>query len=433
MDMPKARNPMPKPRSPRYPQPRHPDPLARFPIAGVRPEQLRDLLEMRERVIAHNGYVVASVVDPRAGRPEIAHTVGLLERFNHPELIIVGVPIETDASETDVSETDASETDGPPDSMSELILRALADRVARDGLRLAAGETHRSIFPDAPSDETPPPAFPFAVRAVHPERFDPYLLQALLRYGEGQLRALQVVWADATGHFPWDEEGQDRGSGPVSPRAHAQVLLDAAPAPPRGGQDPLPLARTTEDRVREAVAQIASAWNRRLASLDDRTDAIIARHGWMIQGVGASRDPTQIKPSHAYTIGLLDGDHRLRHPELAIVGVGMDESAAILNALGSAVRAGHRFADGETYEGLGGEHPVILRAVHPSRFPSWFGAGLHWGARRLAPDPHRWPYAALQVVLADPDGRFPWADACDPRYRTLQTPLYEPAADHASD
>jgi len=409
------------PQSPQYPQPRHPDPLAQFPVAGIPPEALRHLLEMRERVIAHNGYVVATVVDPKAESPEIAHTVGLLERFNHPELIIVGLPVDLDAHEPDE----------PPASVAELILGALADRVARDGLRLVAGEAHRTIFPDPPAGKKRRPAFPFAVRAVHPTRFDPYLLQALLRYGEDQVRALQVVWADATGTFPWDEEEEEEEerAGLVT---HAQVLLDTAPAPARGAPTTRPRPRTLQTQVREAVAQIASAWDRRLAAVEDRSDTIIARHGWMVQGVGASHDPAQPKPAHAYTVGLLDGDHRLQHPELAVVGIGMDDAAAILNALGEAVRAGHRFADGETYDSLGGEHPVILRAVHPSRFLTWFGAGLHWRARHYTPNPPPRSYAALQVVLADPVGRFPWDAACDPRYRTLQTPLYEAATDPAN-
>jgi hypothetical protein len=422
-----------------YPQPRHPDPLTQVPFGGdlVTPEQravvLEQLIATRERVIAVNGYATAIWSDPESAHPPVAYTVGLLERFNHAELVLVGVSTDREIG-----------ADGDPAwSMAHMILGILATRIVRDGLRLAAGQTLATLFPpdaEAERDEggnggggvgggggrrtrtarsaaptrPTPPAFPVTLRAVHPSRYDPFLVQALVRYGTDLLRALQVVIADEAGSFPWEV-----GCDPVL--VAAEELLDG-PAPRRA---PWARLRTPEAQAQAALAQMVHERAQTMAWLQQSARAIIDRHGWLVQGVFGSHDLTRPKAPHAYTIGLLE---RFAHPELVIVGVDPQTGAPILNALGKAVRDGHPFTDGEVYAGLGGQYPVVLRTVHPSRFPTWCGRGLVEHEQSSA-GADGIPYAALQVVLTDPHGFLPWDVEADASYHAHQTLLYEATAD----
>jgi hypothetical protein len=145
-----------------------------------------------------------------------------------------------------------------------------------------------------------------------------------------------------------------------------------------------------------------------------RVAAIMRDRGWAVQTVHGG---AQAPPS-AYTVGLTNFDH---HPELVIVGVDHETAAAILDELSRRVQAGERLTAGQRLEGLDEtDYPMILLAVTDP-------ASHLVVARRLLGE----ELTALQVVWPDPDGRFPWDAAHDPRFLVMQ-PLLGPTPSRLS-
>jgi hypothetical protein len=106
-----------------------------------------------------------------AGDPTHAHTVGLCETHAHPELLIVGLPGEL---------------------CLEFLRHAAALVVA--GRQLSHGELAEGLFPSAPA----------AIRRVGEQHFDDYLTSAVEHYGTAEFAALQIVFPDRAGLYPWD-------------------------------------------------------------------------------------------------------------------------------------------------------------------------------------------------------------------------------------
>ena len=119
-----------------------------------------------EEVIEQYGWMVQAVFGSGPRRPDLAYTVGLTG-LGHPELVVFGLPVET----------------------AHPLLNDLGERV-RSGETLAAG-TELSFG-----------AWPHRVHllsAPHPDRV---LFQATRTYGR-PVPALQAVWDDRSGRFPW--------------------------------------------------------------------------------------------------------------------------------------------------------------------------------------------------------------------------------------
>lgn len=136
----------------------------------------------------------------------------------------------------------------------------------------------------------------------------------------------------------------------------------------------------------------------------------IEESGWAVQTVGAccsvpgcsGGDPGGLE--FGYTVGLTRYDG---HPELIILGVAQRETGHPLNLLGERVRAGERFAHGDTVHGIAADRPVRLVAVDPPASAEYL---IHANALyRCAGRP---PVPALQVAWPDCGGRFPWDPGC---------------------
>jgi hypothetical protein len=110
------------------------------------------------------------LVPPDHGTPGWAHTIGLEERFGHPELIVFGSDLAVLAP----------------------LLNALGERV-RAGARLAAGSELRGVLE----------GLPIAFRAVAPKWIEPFLGNAAWHYQREVVPALQCFWPDPSGAFPW--------------------------------------------------------------------------------------------------------------------------------------------------------------------------------------------------------------------------------------
>lgn len=129
-----------------------------------------------------------------------------------------------------------------------------------------------------------------------------------------------------------------------------------------------------------------------LAAEDTRTDEVIARHGWLVQGVMAGGPR---RPDLAYTVGL----HGRGSPELVVFGLPLTTACPMLNDLGERVRAGETLRAGDVLRFADWPHRVHLLAVpHPERV--LFQAIRTYGR----------PVPALQAVWDDLGGRFPWDD-----------------------
>jgi Domain of unknown function (DUF4262) len=127
--------------------------------------------EVDERVqadIARHGWHVV-ILPPESDSPGWAHSIGLWERFAHPELIVFG---------------------SEPRRLGALV-NALGERV-RGGRRFEPGETDGVLE-----------GLPFAFRAVALRWTDVFLGNAAWHYRSEGFPALQGFWPDRHGRFPW--------------------------------------------------------------------------------------------------------------------------------------------------------------------------------------------------------------------------------------
>lgn len=122
-------------------------------------------------------------------------------------------------------------------------------------------------------------------------------------------------------------------------------------------------------------------------------------------------------PGFAYTVGLF---HSFGHPELIVVGLPVDVGHSVLNIAGEAIRRGVRYAEGTQSDELLVERACTFRLMPESQYRNYLGWDLWFydGA----------PFPALQIIWADPDGRWPWNPTVDPAVRESQ-PVIEDEGD----
>jgi len=129
-----------------------------------------DEIELRVRAdIERHGWHVV-IVPPEGDSPGWAHSIGLGERYEHPELLVFG---------------------SEPRQLAALV-NTLGERV-RHGRRFAAGDTATDVLAD----------LPFAFRAVAPRWIPVFLGNAAWHYRREDLPVLQGFWPDRGACFPW--------------------------------------------------------------------------------------------------------------------------------------------------------------------------------------------------------------------------------------
>lgn len=122
--------------------------------------------------------------------PEHAFTVGMWQTWQHPEVIVFGLPTEALHA---LLELTADEVDG--------------------GRRLVPGEKYDDFLS----------GYPIHVRAVPRALIARFLPLAGSLNGDAEFEVLQICWPDRRGRWPWDESVHD------SVR-HLQPILDRLPA-----------------------------------------------------------------------------------------------------------------------------------------------------------------------------------------------------------
>lgn len=122
------------------------------------------------RDIERHGWHVVKVREDEAG-PAHAFTLGLHERHGHPEIVATG----------------------PDLDVLHRLVNAVGEDV-REGRRFEAGHAYDGIVA----------GLRCAFREVHRSRYPDFLGYAGWYYGGATFPALQCVWPDPSGRFPWD-------------------------------------------------------------------------------------------------------------------------------------------------------------------------------------------------------------------------------------
>ncbi len=152
---------------PRRPSRRYPRFEPRFP---PRPGEALDATGLRLLADVAQAGFHAVEASPDEGPPH-AYTVGLFRSWDHPEVAVFGLA---------------------PEIMQAAVAR-LGERV-RKGERFEHGDVAVAVLDDR--------AVTF--RRIVPRHFAEHLARAVWYHGGARFPALQAVWADADGRFPWD-------------------------------------------------------------------------------------------------------------------------------------------------------------------------------------------------------------------------------------
>jgi hypothetical protein len=122
--------------------------------------------------IEGHGWVVTKVFRSRGEEgPEFAYSTGLFHGYQHPEIIIFGLDLDT----------------------MHRIINNVGDAV-KSGTHFESGNEYHSIFARCGCQ----------FRAVSSEYYKPYLGWSIWFYESYEFPALQCFWPDRDGHYPWD-------------------------------------------------------------------------------------------------------------------------------------------------------------------------------------------------------------------------------------
>ena len=134
----------------------------------------------------------------------------------------------------------------------------------------------------------------------------------------------------------------------------------------------------------------------------DQEDAhlarVIRRHRWAVQYVGSEDDD---EPPFGYTIGLFG----LGHPELVVVGLGMEAAHGVLQRVAEDVATGRDLVPGELI--AWDDWPGRL-CVEASPNPG----EVVLGANRFYQRPPEYSVPAFQLTWTHAEGHFPWEEEC---------------------
>jgi hypothetical protein len=113
---------------------------------------------------------------PSGSLPAGSHTVGLWQQFEQPEVVVFGLPDEVAAD----------------------LLEAIADEVDA-GRRFLGGQRHEGLLQD----------YPVRFVDVPRGRYAECLAAACWAYEGDAFPAVQLVWPDKQGRWPWDPAARD--------------------------------------------------------------------------------------------------------------------------------------------------------------------------------------------------------------------------------
>lgn len=148
----------------------------------------------------------------------------------------------------------------------------------------------------------------------------------------------------------------------------------------------------------------------------------VSTHGWTGVYVGDYRTA----PSWTYTLGF---DETLDQPEIIIFDIPRDSANALLWEVYRQLKDGRLRLEDSALWSAGEEHPPMWRKVDPSQIAGAVGWLTMAARRRFDRTGKTFGLEAFQLVLPDPEGRFPWEDDYDEHLRRRQPALYLPEND----
>jgi hypothetical protein len=143
---------------------------------------------------------------------------------------------------------------------------------------------------------------------------------------------------------------------------------------------------------------------------DEKLLRDVREHGWHVVGIPDDEEG----PSFSFTIGIY---LRALQPEILIMGVPIDPSHRILNAIAEYLMAGGTISPETKYPEFVDGHEVLFRSIHHTQFHEYLGCA-NWFYRRSVGQ-----FPALQCIWPDPQGRFPHEDGFDTRFIGRQIDL----------
>lgn len=144
---------------------------------------------------------------------------------------------------------------------------------------------------------------------------------------------------------------------------------------------------------------------------DRRVIHDINTRGWHVVQV----PPRPPRREWAFSLGLFQ---TFDHAEIVVFGLPADVSATLIDAVGTRVRSGARFADGDEDGGLMRPYRCAFRAVAEVWRPLVLGDASWFYRERSFP--------AVQLFWPDRAHRLPWDHAFDPELLEFQPLLFFP-------
>jgi hypothetical protein len=145
----------------------------------------------------------------------------------------------------------------------------------------------------------------------------------------------------------------------------------------------------------------------------------VERYGLHVLKVGAEAD----SPTFAYTVGLY---RTFGHPEIIMLGLGLDLMHRLLNDVAASLREGRRYAAGDVSDEFLDDHDVTFRAVPERHYRAYLG-WANWFHDGVA-------YPVLQLIYPDRERRWPWEAGVPDGFRRNQPVLeHEPVPAWARD
>lgn len=143
--------------------------------------------------------------------------------------------------------------------------------------------------------------------------------------------------------------------------------------------------------------------------MEEKCVADVQRYGLHVLKVGAEED----SPTFAYSVGLY---HTFAHPEIIMLGLGLDTMHRILNLVADALREGRRYAPGDVTDEFLEGYDVTFRTVPERQYAPYLGWAnwFHGG----------FGYPVLQMIYPDRERRWPWEDGVTEWFRRNQ-PILE--------
>lgn len=128
--------------------------------------------KIADDIATYDWHVIASVAKDRL--PAYGYTIGLAERFDHPEIILIGLPPKT----------------------IQLILNSVGEYVRKGG-RIVIGADYVDEFISN---------IPVKFVEVRHEHYPRYLQYAIEYYRNEDFVVMQLIWPDKLGQFPWEDK-----------------------------------------------------------------------------------------------------------------------------------------------------------------------------------------------------------------------------------